>query len=387
MGNLNRVTNLPARSPNQPLPPPPNPARDVQNFVGEVMSLAYKPLDLLNFGAAKLTQGLSNALPSFPAARLFRDLVLGWPHSHPHPPTFGFPLPSIGPVICAGAVNVLINGLPAVRTGDVGFGVWCGGYYPLFEVFTGSSNVFIGGARATRRFIDFTKHCLPALPGPEGLKAAREGLKGISKLGKAMMALPLVMGALGGAAALGDSIGYQEMADSAESESDAKEAAAKAKAAGIEAEMAGLQMAADLAAMALSIGMGKDPGLTPFNCWGNFITGSSNVLIGGFPMPGWDVILRGLGKLLKRSARKIQLKLPEGSKRRKALCLITDHPVDIATGRVFTSQTDFELPGRVPIEFARFYTSSAVDYEGPLGRGWTHPYDTHLWEDDAQGMV
>src|SRR5215475_221637 len=337
MGNLNRVTNLPARSPNQPLPPPPNPARDVQNFVGEVMSLAYKPLDLLNLGAAKLTQGLANALPSFPAARLFQDLVLGWPHSHPHPPSFGFPLPSIGPVICAGAVSVLINGLPAVRSGDVGFGVWCGGYYPLFEVFTGSSNVFIGGARATRRFIDFTKHCQPGLPGPKGLKAAQEGFKGLSKLDKAMMALPLALGALGGVSALIDQAGYQEMADSAESETDAEEAAAKAEAAGIEAKMAALQLAADMAAMALSIGMGKDPGLTPFNCWGNFITGSRNVLIGGFPMPGWNVILRGLRKLLKRSARKIQLKLPKGNRLRNALCHITGHPVDIATGRVFTS--------------------------------------------------
>jgi hypothetical protein len=35
------------------------------------------------------------------------------------------------------------NGLPAVRTGAVGFGVWRGGYHPLFEVFAGSSNVFI----------------------------------------------------------------------------------------------------------------------------------------------------------------------------------------------------------------------------------------------------
>lgn len=387
MDRLRRITHLPAPSAHQPLPPPPNPARDVQKFVGEVMSVVFKPLDLLNLGLAKLTQGLANVLPSFPAARLYTDMVLGWPHSHPHPPTFGFPLPSIGPVICAGAVNVLINGLPAVRSGDVGFGVWCGGYYPLFEVFTGSSNVFIGGARATRQFVDFTKHCLPGIPGIKGVEAAKKGFKGLSMLDKAMMALPVAMGALGAVAALGDQAGYQEMADSAESESDAKEAAAKSAAAGIEAAMTGLQMAADIAAMALTIGMGKDPGITPFTCWGNFIMGSPNVLIGGFPMPGWMSFLRGLRKLLKRSARKIQLKLPEGSRRRRALCFITGHPVDIATGRVFTSQTDFELPGRIPIEFTRVYTSSAIDYEGPLGRGWMHPYDVHLWQDESQGMV
>jgi RHS repeat-associated protein len=387
MDQLRRITHLPAPAAHQPLPPPPNPARAVQGFVGEVMSVVFKPLDMANLGLAKLTQGLANALPSFPAVRLFRDMVLGWPHSHPHPPTFGFPLPSIGPVICAGAVNVLINGLPAVRSGDVGFGVWCGGYYPLFEVFTGSSNVFIGGARAARKFVDFTKHCLPGIPGIKGVEAAKKGFKGLGKLDKAMMALPVVFGALGMAAALSDQAGYQEMADSAESESDAKEAAAKSEAAGIEAKMAGLQMAADLAAMALSVGMGKDPGITPFTCWGNFIMGSPNVLIGGFPMPGWMSFLRGMRKLLKRTARKIQLKLPENSRLRRALCLITGHPVDIATGRVLTSQTDFELPGRIPIEFTRAYDSSAVDYEGPLGRGWMHKYDVHLWEDEGQEMI
>jgi RHS repeat-associated protein len=387
MDNIKRVTNLPARAPNESEEQPPNPARDVQNFVGGVLAVVTKPVDLANLGVAKLTQGLANALPSFPAARLFRDIVLGWPHSHPHPPTFGLPLPSIGVVICAGATNVLINGLPAARTGDVGFAAWCGGYYPLFEVFTGSSNVFIGGARASRQFIDFTKHCLPGIPGLKGVKAARKGFKGLSKLDKAMMAIPAVMGALGAAAALTDQAGYQEMADSAESESDAKEAAAKSESAGIEAKMAGIQAAADIAAMALSVGMGKDPGITPFNCWGNFITGSSNVLIGGFPMPGWMSILRGLGKVLKRSVRKIQVKLPEGSRLRRSLCVITGHPVDVASGRVFTSQTDFKLPGRIQIEFARAYDTSAIDYEGPLGRGWMHPYDVHLWEDDEQGMV
>src|SRR5262249_43038223 len=180
---------------------------------------------------------------------------------------------------------------------------------------------------------------------------------------------------------------FQELAESADSESEAKIMAAEAEAAGIEAQMTAEQTAADIAAMAMSLLMGLDPGVPPFLCFGKFISGSPNVLIGGLPMPGWEMILRGLGKLLKPVARRIQLKLPEGCKRRKALCLLTGHPVDIATGRVFTSQTDFELPGRIPIEFTRTYASSAIDYEGPLGRGWMLPYDIHLWEDERQGMV
>jgi RHS repeat-associated protein len=372
MERAKRVTLLPADPSNEALPPPPNPARDMQNFVGEVMTVASKPAELANLGVAKATNWLSNALPSFPAARLFMDLVLGWPHSHPHPPTFGFPLPSIGPVICAGAVNVLINGLPAVRTGDVGFGVWCGGYYPLFEVFTGSSNVFIGGARPARFLIDFTKHCLPGIPGLKGVKAAKKGFKGLSKFDKAMMALPVALGALGGAAALVDQAGYQEMADSAESESDAKEAAAKSEAAGIEAAMAGLQMAADLAAMALSIGMGKDPGFTPLNCWGKFITGSQNVLIGGLPMPGWDVILRGLGKLLKRRALKIAQRMGLNDGCGKLL-----EPIDVVTGANVDDFIDFTLPAP-RLVWRRWYNSQQQEQVGPLGWGFRHEYQHEL---------
>lgn len=126
--NLKRITTLPTRAPSESEQRPPNPARDVQSFVGNAMSVITKPMDMLNLGAAKATNLLANALPSFPAARLLRDLVLGWPHSHLHPPTFGFPLPSIGMVILAGSRNVLINGSPSARSGDVGFGAWPVGF-------------------------------------------------------------------------------------------------------------------------------------------------------------------------------------------------------------------------------------------------------------------
>jgi hypothetical protein len=107
MDNIQRVTILPTKPQIESEQKPSNPARDAQNFVGEVILVLIKPADLHNLGGAKLTQRLSNASPSFPAARLYRDLVMGWPHSHPHAPTFCSPLPSIGVVICAGATNVL----------------------------------------------------------------------------------------------------------------------------------------------------------------------------------------------------------------------------------------------------------------------------------------
>src|SRR5262249_37794914 len=374
--NIKRITKLPTRAPSQLEQQPSNPARAVQSFVGEVMGVISKPMDMLNFGVAKLTQGLANALGSYPAARLYRDYVRGLPHGHPHFPTFGIPLPSIGVVVCAGARNVLINGSPAVRNGDMGFAAWGGGYAPIFEVVTGSSGVFIGWARSSRQTIDITLHCFP---------------NPISKLGLVISAGAMLfsagMGALGYAAAATDQSIFQELAESADSESEAKIMAAGAEAAGIEAQMTAEPTAAGLAAVAVALLVWLGSWVPPFLCFGKFISGSPNVLIGGLPMPGWEMILRGLGKLLKPVARRIQLKLPEGCKRRKALCLLTGHPVDIATGRVFTSQTDFELPGRVPIEFTRTYDSSAIDYEGPLGRGWMHPYDRRLWEDERQGMV
>lgn len=274
----------------------PNPARDVQQFVGNAVATVMTPItaatDFANMALAKATLAFVQMLPKFPAARLFGDIVFGWPHAHSHPPNLippapPIPLPSFGPVICAGAVSVLINGLPAARFGDVGFGVWCGGFFPLFEVKTGSSHVFIGGARPARMLIDFTRHCMPGTPG-------------LGKLGAAMMAFSATMGVLGVAASLTDMANAEEEAASANSEAEAAAAAAAATAAGVGAAVAAAQTVADIAAAALQAGMGKDPAIPPGVPMGNFLTGSPNVLIGGFPMPGWGDLLKGLAKLLRK---------------------------------------------------------------------------------------
>ena len=56
-----------------------------------------------------------------------------------------------------------------------------------------------------------------------------------------------------------------------------------------------IQAGLDAAALALGMLMGKDPGIPP--CFGALLTGMPNVLIGGFPMPPWMAVARGLGKL------------------------------------------------------------------------------------------
>ncbi len=111
--------------------------------------------------------------PALPAVRVL-DLDVGLPHAHGHPPNLTppnpvpVPLPSTGPVLpipyVSGAATVLINGMPAGRCGDMGAAVWCGGFFPFFEIFLGSSSVWIEGARAARVGIDITKHCIFSNP-------------------------------------------------------------------------------------------------------------------------------------------------------------------------------------------------------------------------------
>ena len=347
-------------------------AQAVQGFVGEVMSVVTAPVDALNLAVAKATLDVLQFLPKMPAARLYTDLVFQFGHSHPHPPTFGFPIPSVGPILASGCISVLINGLPAARNGDMGLSVWCGGYFPIFEVMTGSSHVFIGGSRAARQLMDPTLHCLPDMFG---------GKWGIGKLEIAGAVFGIGMSALSTAAAFekaGEAdIVATETASDDQGSADAQMAAAAAAAAGVGAATAAAQLAADIAATAMGLLMGKDPGIGfPF---GMITMGSPNVLVGGFPMPGWMNILKGLFKLIKPIIRRIQMKLPPG-KLRNSLCFATGHPVEVVTGRMFTQKNDFEIAGRIPISFDRIYDTSAVDYESSLGWGWTHPYDQHLWE-------
>lgn len=131
-----------------------------------------------SFTAALGSAATALGLPSFPGLPALRvwDLDIGLPHAHNHPPNLTppnpvpVPLPSMGPIIpipiMSGASKVLINGRAAARCGDMGLGVWCGGYFPMFEIFLGSSSVWIEGARAARLAVDITKHCIFSSPKP-----------------------------------------------------------------------------------------------------------------------------------------------------------------------------------------------------------------------------
>jgi YD repeat-containing protein len=60
-------------------------------------------------------------------------------------------------------------------------------------------------------------------------------------------------------------------------------------------------------------------------------------------------------------------------------------PVNCVTGEVFVDQTDFTLPGRIPLEWRRHY-GSQNSRPGLCGHGWQTPADARLVK-DADGIV
>lgn len=297
---------LPPASPPQPPQRPTNVLHTIAGGIGQVVGAPMIAVDALNTGFAKATNVIANALPAFPAAHM-GSLAIGAPHAHiahppsgppPVPPT---PLPPVGNIMFGCSVQVLINGMPAARCGDLGLNPTCCGLPPIFEVFTGSSNVFIGGARAAR-MTDITFHCKPVPSGGEAVRGAAKALK------TAMQATMLAGMASQALMIVGDTIEAVEADNSAMS-------GALALNAGM---MAG-QMAADGVAMAMSAAMGKDPCVPPGSP-GAVMLGSPNVHIGGFPMPPWLAVAKGLLKMVKGLRRRHQQGRRNGQAAGKAGC-------------------------------------------------------------------
>ena len=188
-------------------PPPPNTKQAIAaalqkaNAAAQAMnsaaqtaaSITSKIADPLSavFGAAgaaadekmsQLVSGLAKALGPFPAATL-TGIALGIPHAHvKHPPSGPppippIPLPPLGPIMLGTNVTVLINSKPTARCGDYGLNPTCCGVVPplsaLYQIVTGSSNVYIGGSRAARSGIDITMHCFN-VPSPKISHQARQ---------------------------------------------------------------------------------------------------------------------------------------------------------------------------------------------------------------------
>ncbi|MBZ5789197.1 DUF6531 domain-containing protein [Burkholderia contaminans] len=338
--------------------------RHVSEAVNALASVQGMPSQLLNTGIAQIP--LLDKMPGMPAATIGVP-HLGTPHAHAHPPSNGFPLPSVGLTIGSGCLSVLIGGIPAARVLDIGYAPTCGGLTPYFDIQTGSSNTFIGGMRAARMGIDMTRHCNPmghvGKSGGEAASAAEKSeevaseaaqvtgrAKALGRAGKAWSV---------GNAALGPASGVATAADDA---SQGEIAAAAMMAA---------QTAADLAFMMLSNLMGKDPGVEP--SMGTLLMGDPTVLIGGFPLPDsqmmWHGAKHGIGK-------KVRPKLPKWAQ--KLACEMFGEPVSAVTGEVENDFTDYETDEVVPFKWGRHYCSGWHERDGVLGYGFRHTWQHEL---------
>jgi uncharacterized Zn-binding protein involved in type VI secretion len=230
------------------------------------------------------------------------NIALGIPHAHiKHPPSGPppappVPFPPLGPIMLGMSVTVLINNKPTARCGDYGFNPTCCGVTPplsaMFEIVTGSSNVYVGGARAARSGIDITMHCF-SIPSPRiPIKLGK--LAGIAgKAGK-------VSGAVGKVSSVAGTVAQASQIASSFAEAEANDDAATAAAVGLSVAMMAAQAAADAIAAALSKQMGTDqPCVPPIGTPGMILNGSPNVMIGGFPLPSFSAIAQGLLKRVK----------------------------------------------------------------------------------------
>ena len=312
----------------------------VENGIGAVMGVVGAPFQLLDTGFAMITAPLASMMPAFPAATLMMP-HLGPPHAHGHPPSLvppapPVPLPSIGTIMVGGAVTVLIGGVPAARAGDIGMAPTCVGLFPFFDIFTGSSNTWIGGARAARQ-MDITWHCNPA--------------SAMNMIGKVMGGIGVLAGAVsaGAAAAAG-------------------QAAAAASAAA--------QAAADAAALAMGAMLGKDPGIPP--TIGAIMMGNPMVLIGGFPMPDVLSLLGGALKALKKFGKIVGKSKAFGKMLSKlGLCNAPGEPVNPFTGEVYNDFEDY-VAVDTGLSWERHYRSGWTQEDGPMGFGTRHFFQRPL---------
>jgi uncharacterized Zn-binding protein involved in type VI secretion len=257
---------------------------------------------------SQLVSGMAKALGPFPAASL-TGMALGIPHAHvKHPPSGPppvppIPLPPLGPILLGTNLTVLINSKPTARCGDYGLNPTCCGVVPplsaLYQMVTGSSNVYIGGARAARSGIDISMHCFN-VPSPKITIKIGKLAAVASKVGKVAGVAGKVAGVAGRVAGVAGMVSQATSIASSFAEAEANDDAAMASAIGISVAMMAAQAAADAVAAAMTKTIGTDqPAIIPIGTPGMILVGSPNVMIGGFPLPSFSAIAQGLLKRIK----------------------------------------------------------------------------------------
>jgi len=137
-----------------------------------------------------------------------------------------------------------------------------------------------------------------------------------------------------------------------------------------------------------SIPMGKQVLVNPIPTPMNPTSAVKKFLKGGLGKLGKKV-RKGVESLINKAKNtKLGSKLgcPFYTKVSKLAGQAVSHPVDVSSGHFFTDETDFSLPGIIPVQFERTYYSYS-DYKGPLGTGWHHTYDMALALDQESGLA
>lgn len=99
--------------------------------------------------------------------------------------------------------------------------------------------------------------------------------------------------------------------------------------------------------------------------------------------------MKALSRRVHRWAKKTmnRLGIPPSVQNRvhRAICSVTGHPVDLATGKVFSEALDFVLEGPITLVWQRVWYSCS-SHVGALGHGWHHPFDMRLWA-EGEGVL
>lgn len=116
-----------------------------------------------------------------------------------------------------------------------------------------------------------------------------------------------------------------------------------------------------------------------------FVGGPPTVSLMGMAMKG---VFAGLGKLAKSGVfKRLRQKLFKNMKPGFLKCtVLRAEPVNILSGAVSLAQQDFQLPGRIDVDWLRCYSSSD-SYVGVCGTGWQTLLDIRLEVDAADGSV
>ncbi len=71
----------------------------------------------------------------------------------------------------------------------------------------------------------------------------------------------------------------------------------------------------------------------------------------------------------------------------RVACFFTGHPVDVASGKVLAEHIDAALPGPLPLQVDRIYSSAFAARDGRVGHGWSLSLDQAVWRERGRVVL